>query len=109
MGEAKRRGTFEERRSTAEARIMAKGAHGAARNMIDQTATEDYEVAERSDTRSAGCLAVTVCGIGIMVCVLVGLLLSGPCKRAPESGPESLAANIAAGIYGDELADCGGR
>ncbi len=109
MGEAKRRGTFEERRSTAEARIMTKGAHGAARNMVVLTNTEAYEYTERGEARAAGCMAVTVCGIGIMVCVLVGLLLAGPCKRAPESGPESLAANIAAGIYGDELADCGGR
>ncbi|HRR34741.1 MAG TPA: hypothetical protein P5026_11615 [Kiritimatiellia bacterium] len=45
------------------------------------------------------------CGIGIAAGVLAGMLLAGPCRRVPAPGPESLAANIAAGIYGDEL--CG--
>ncbi|GEM_PF-4100127 len=63
----------------------------------------------RDDLRAAGCMAVTVCGIGIAACVLLGLLLAGPCRRDPQPGPESLAANIAAGIYGDELAGCGGH
>jgi len=82
MGEAKRRGTFEERRSTAEARIMTKGAHGAARNMIDQTATEDYEVAERSDTRSAGCSPISEgCArcYAAAVSLRFGLPWGGPC------------------------------
>jgi hypothetical protein len=88
---------------------MAEAAHGATRNMVALTNTEAYEYAERGEARAAGCMAVTVCGIGIAACVLLGLLLAGPCRRAPQPGPESLAANIAAGIYGDELADCGGH
>lgn len=109
MGQAKRRGTYETRADEAEARIRAEGAAGAARNMAGMTDAEVYEWAEGREARAAGCLAVTVCGIGIAAVALLGLLLCGPCRRLPAPGPESLAANIAAGIYGDELADAGGR
>lgn len=109
MGQAKRRGTFEARAAEAEARIRAEGAAGAARNMVGMTNREAYEWAARGEERAAGCLAVAVCGAGIVACVLAGLLLAGPCRRETRPGPESLAANIAAGIYGDELADAGGQ
>lgn len=103
MGEARRRGTFDERR--IEARIRAEGAAGAARNMVGMTNAEVYEYVDRGAERAAGCLAVAVCGGGIAACAVIGLLLCGPCRRVPEPGPECLAANIAAGVYGDEM--CG--
>lgn len=108
MGQAKRRGSFEARAAAADARIRADGAAGAARNMVGITNQEAYEFASRREDRAAGCLAVAVCGIGIAACAALGLLLAGPCRRLPAPGPESLAQNIAAGIYGDELADAGG-
>lgn len=109
MGQAKRRGTYETRADEAEARIRAEGAAGAARNMAGMTDAEVYGWVEgRDETRTAGCLAVAVCGIGVAACAALGLLLAGPCRRLPAPGPESLAQNIAAGIYGDELADAGG-
>ncbi|NCA83761.1 MAG: hypothetical protein EOM72_13665 [Opitutae bacterium] len=107
MGQAKRRGRFDERRAAAlaEARIRAESAAGAARNMVGMTNAEVYEWAEIREERAAGCLAVAVCGIGVAACVAACLLFCGPCRRVPETGPECLAANIAAGVYGDEM--CG--
>lgn len=109
MGQAKRRGSFEARAAEAEARIRADGAAGAARNMVGMTDAEVYEYVDRGAERAAGCLAVAVCGGGIAACAVIGLLFCGPCRRETRPGPDSLAANIAAGIYGDELADAGGR
>ena len=109
MGQAKRRGSFEARAAAAEARIRADGAAGAARNMVGTTDAEVYEYVDRGAERAAGCLAVAVCGGGIAACAVIGLLLCGPCRRVPEPGPECLAANIAAGVYGDEMADDGGQ
>lgn len=109
MGQAKRRGSFETRADEAEARIRAEGAAGAARNMAGMTDAEVYEYVDRGAERAAGCLAVAVCGGGIAACAALALLLCGPCRRETRPGPESLAQNIAAGIYGDELADAGGR
>lgn len=109
MGRDKRRWTFEARAAEAEARIRADGAAGAARNMVGMTDAEVYEWAEGREARAAGCLAVAVCGGGIAACAALALLLCGPCRRETRPGPESLAQNIAAGIYGDELADAGGR
>ena len=109
MGRDKRRGTCEARAAAAEARIRAEGAEAAARNMVGMTDAEVYEYVDRGAERAAGCLAVTVCGIGLAAVALLGLLLAGPCRRETRPGPESLAANIAAGIYPDELADAGGR
>lgn len=103
MGQAKRRGTFDECRS--EALIRADGAKDVARNMAGLTNAEAYEYAGSGVDRAAGCLAVTVVGIGIAACAALGLLLCGPCRRTPNPGPECLAANIAAGVYGDEM--CG--
>ena len=108
MGQAQRRGSFEARAAAAEARIRADGAAGAARNMVGMTDAEVYEYVDRGAERAAGCLAVAVCGGGIAACAALALLLCGPCRRETRPGPESLAANIAAGIYGDELADAGG-
>ncbi len=106
MGQAKRRGTYETRADEAEARIRAESAAGAARNMAGMNDAEVYGWVEgRDETRTAGCLAVAVCGIGVAACVAACLLLCGPCRRVPEPGPECLAANIAAGVYGDEM--CG--
>ena len=82
MGEAKRRGSYEERRAEAEARVMAEAAHGAARNMVVLTNTEAYEYTERGEALATGCMAVTVCGIGIAACVLLGLLLAGLSARS---------------------------
>mgnify|MGYP001026898763 CR=1 FL=1 len=109
MGQAKRRGSFETRADEAEARIRAEGAAGAARNMAGMTDAEVYEYVDRGAERAAGCLAVAVCGGGIAACAALALLLCGPCRRETRPGPDSLAANIAAGIYGDELADAGGQ
>ncbi len=108
MGRDKRRWTCEARAAAAEARIRADGAAGAARNMAGMTDAEVYEYVDRGAERAAGCLAVAVCGGGIAACAALALLLCGPCRRETRPGPDSLAANIAAGIYGDELADAGG-
>jgi hypothetical protein len=100
MGEAKRRGAFGERRAAARIRDGYGRTINAERPPSSQTE-------ERLACLLEWALVAWLAALAVMAVLAVGRQAARAWRerRAPAPGPESLAANIAAGVYGDEM--CG--